>query len=63
MENPPLVFRRLSGSFLCRDRRRQALAAAERGQAPQDGSDRNRLGSSDPWESVVGPPSLQPPGS
>ena len=39
------------------------LAAAERGQAPQDGSDRNRLGSSDPWESVVGPPSLQPPGS
>ena len=39
------------------------LAAAERGLAPQDGLDRNALGSSDPQGSVVGPPSLQPPGS
>ena len=39
------------------------LAAAERGQAPQDGSDRDSLGSADPWSSVVGPPSRSSPGS
>ena len=63
---PPPVGGRIPGKPACR--RGSAgpppgLAAAERGQAPQDGSDRNRLGSSDPWASVVGPPSLQPPGS
>ncbi|MCY4459006.1 MAG: hypothetical protein OXC26_01185, partial [Albidovulum sp.] len=38
-------------------------AAAERGLAPQDGSDRIGLGSLDPWISMVGPPSRSSPGS
>jgi len=39
------------------------LTTAERGLAPQDGSDRSHLGSQDPWFSMVGPPSRSSPGS
>ncbi len=46
VENMPVAFRRPSGSFLWRDRRRRSLpAAAVRGPAPQDGLDRLDPGS------------------